>query len=245
MSGDPFVLAQLSDPHVQVGTDDGASVRALAAAVDAIVASERAPDAVLVTGDIAEHAAAREYERARELLAPLTMPVHVLPGNHDDPDALTAHFGTPPRYAVRCGPLRLVACDTTLRDRDDGRLDVAWLESQLAEDPDTPTVVAMHHGPLRSGIAALDAIGLPDEDRCELASLLARRPQVRRVVTGHLHRAITGALGGCPVFVCPSSHMQTRLDLRADAPLQLVPEPPAFALHVALAGELVSHVQPI
>jgi len=240
-----FVLAQLSDPHVQVDADEGASVRALAAAVEAVVASERRPDAVLVTGDLTEHAAAAEYERVRELLAPLTVPVHVLPGNHDDPDALRGYFGTPPAYDVRCGPLRLVACDTTLRGRDDGRLDVAWLEAQLADDPDTPTVVAMHHAPLRSGVAALDELGLPEADRAALAELLARHRQVKRVVAGHLHRAITGALGGCPVFVCPSSHLQARLDLRADAPLELVAEPAAFALHVVHGGELVSHVQPV
>ena len=62
-----------------------------------------APDAVLVSGDVGEHGDPAEYALARELLAPLPMPVHVLAGNHDDPEALSEAFGrrraTRPRSA--------------------------------------------------------------------------------------------------------------------------------------------------
>jgi Icc protein len=51
------------------------------------------PQAVVVSGDLANSAATGEYERLRELLEPLPMPVHVLAGNHDDRDALREHFG--------------------------------------------------------------------------------------------------------------------------------------------------------
>src|SRR5207247_6993465 len=116
----PFLLAQLSDPHVRVGRGDDGPAEALAAAVRAVAALAPLPQAVLVSGDIADHGEAREYERARELLAPLPMPVHVLAGNHDDRDALRECFGAATawaggageqyQYATRCGPLRLVAC---------------------------------------------------------------------------------------------------------------------------------------
>jgi 3',5'-cyclic AMP phosphodiesterase CpdA len=81
------------------------------------------------------------------MLAPLPVPVHVLPGNHDDPAAMRDHFPLdgdgPYAFTTRCGPLRLVACDTSRRGRDDGELDLDWLEAQLGGDE--PTVVAMHH----------------------------------------------------------------------------------------------------
>jgi Icc protein len=86
------LLAQLSDPHVRVD-DDGASARALAAAVHSVLELRPAPQAVVVSGDLADGAATGEYERLRELLEPLPMPVHVLAGNHDDRDALREHFG--------------------------------------------------------------------------------------------------------------------------------------------------------
>jgi 3',5'-cyclic-AMP phosphodiesterase len=250
------VLAQLSDPHVEVRDGDGASARALAAAVDAVVALDPAPDGVLVSGDLTNLSDARSYERVRELLAPLTMPVHVLPGNHDDREALRAWFTEdtlagasrdPFHYVVPCGELRLVVCDTTVPGRDAGRLDaggLAWLERELAAEPDVPTIVAMHHPPLLTGIPAIDAVGLPASDRDALGALIGRFPWVRRVVGGHVHRASYGMLGSVPVFACPSTHLQLRWT--ADSEIALEPAPPAFALHVVLAGgDVATLVQPV
>jgi len=227
------MLAQLSDPHVQ----DDDSAAALAAAVRSVLELTPLPDAVLVTGDLAEHGTGEEYERIRELLAPLPMPVHVIPGNHDDREALRAHFGATATAGV--GDLRLIACDTTQPGRDDGGLDVAWLAAQLAES-DAPTIVAMHHPPLEIGIPVLDRIGLPDEDRTALAALLTRSPHVCRVIAGHVHRTVFGVLGGCGVVMCPSTNRQAKLEFGAEE-FEFVHEPPAFAVHT----RSVSHIQPI
>jgi 3',5'-cyclic AMP phosphodiesterase CpdA len=256
MASEPFLLAQLSDPHIS-DEDDGPGV-ALAAGVRAVAALDPAPGAVLVSGDLAEHGSASEYRRARELLSALTMPVHVLAGNHDDRAALRKAFPLPLavadapsedyRYVTRCGPLRLVGCDTTQPGRDDGAFAaerLAWLEARLTEDRDTPTVVAMHHLPLPTGIPAMDALGLPRADRVAIDELVAAFPHVGLLVAGHVHRAVVGTLGGCAVFACPSTHLQLVLDLREPTRIAVVPEPPAFGLHVAVAGELVSHLQPV
>lgn len=252
--GAPLILAQISDPHLRIGPGDRGSAEALAAAVRAIAELDPAPAAVLVSGDLTDHATGAEYERVAELLEPLAMPVHVLPGNHDDPDGLRTHLGAPGRsgeplqYAQRIGPLRVIACDTTRPGRIDGALGeerLGWLEAQLAEEPDTPTVVAMHHPPILTGVGALDLVGLAAADRAALGELVARSPQVRRLVAGHIHRAATGAVGGCPAFVCPSSYLQLSLDLGPSSQIALVREPPGFALHVATGDGLTSHVQPI
>jgi len=236
------LLAHLSDPHINVGPGDTGSADSLAAAVETVLAVRPVPDAVLVSGDIADGAFAAEYERAAELLAPLPMPVHVLPGNHDDRDLLREHFGCEPAYATRAGDLRMIVCDTAIPGRVEGRLDLAWLEAQLAED--APTVVAMHHPPLRTGMPALDEIGLPEWDRRGLGALLARHPHVLRVLAGHTHRTSFEILGGCGVLTCPGTHMTARLEIGA-ADYEVVREPPAIMLHALLGGELVSHVQPI
>jgi Icc protein len=89
------ILAQLTDPHITVGPGDAGSAEALAAAIAAVNAFDPLPDAVLLTGDLTEHASEAEYERAAELLAPLSIPVHLLVGNHDDPDGMRAHLGAP------------------------------------------------------------------------------------------------------------------------------------------------------
>jgi len=248
------ILAQITDPHITIGPGDARSADALAAAVAAVNGLDPAPDAVLLSGDVTEHATGDEYERAAELLAPLSMPLHPLVGNHDDADGVRAHLGAPGRpgeplqYATRIGPLRLVACDTTVNGRDDGALGperLAWIEAELAEDRQTPTLLAMHHPPLLIGVGVLDEIGLAEADRLALGELMAVNPQVKRIVAGHVHRGAVGGLGGCPVFVCPSSYLQLALDLGPDSEIALVREPPAFGLHVTLGDELISHVVPI
>jgi 3',5'-cyclic-AMP phosphodiesterase len=245
------LLAHLTDPHLDVGPGDRGSAEALAAAVAAVLALRPLPDAVVITGDIANGGAAAEYERVHELLAPLPMPVHVLPGNHDDRDALRERFavpGTGPlHYVARCGDLRLVVCDTQRPGRDDGALDggrLEWLEAQLAAEPEVATIVAMHHPPVAIGLPVLDAIGVAEPDRVALGELLARSPQVRRVVAGHVHRTAFAMLGGCGVFACASTHLQAPLEIGSQE-LRLIEERPVIALHAALDGGLVSHVQPV
>lgn len=249
-----MILAQLTDPHITVGPGDAGSAEALAAAIAAVNAFDPLPDAVLLTGDVTEHASEAEYERAAELLAELSIPVHLLVGNHDEPDGMRAHLGAPGdrgqplQYSQPLGPLRLVACDTTVRGQDAGALGperLAWLEAELERDRATPTLLAMHHPPLLIGMDVLDEIGLAQADRLALRELVAANPQVKRIVAGHVHRGATGGIGTCPVFVCPSSYLQLALDLRADSEIALVREPPCFGLHVTLDDELISHVVPI
>jgi 3',5'-cyclic-AMP phosphodiesterase len=208
---------------------------------------------VLVSGDLAENAADAEYEQVLELLAPLQAPIFVLPGNHDDRSALRHHFGVPGadgdpvQYSADLGPLRLVVVDTTVPGDDIGALDderLSWLEAELAAAPDVPTLLAMHHPPLVTGIPAMDEIGLPTSDRRALELVVEHHPQVRRIVGGHMHRPITSALAGRAVLAVPSTYMQARLDLLMEE-LQTVPDPAGFALHVLRDGELISHVQTV
>jgi 3',5'-cyclic AMP phosphodiesterase CpdA len=241
------MLAQITDPHV--GIEPAAEGR-LAAAIAEVRALAQVPDAVLVSGDLAADGRPEEYTRVRELFGELPAAVHVLAGNHDKRAELRAAFGIPGagddpiRYAVRCGPLRLVACDTIVPGHHHGELDLAWLGAQLAADADTPTIVAMHHPPMLLGIPVMDELALRAPDRAGLAELLRGAPQVRRVVCGHVHRTSVGSVGGCPVLTLASTEIQHRLDFAARE-FDLVAEPADVAVHVLVDGEVVSHVQPV
>jgi Icc protein len=232
----PTLIAQLSDPHIRL--DDEVSQAALAAGVTRVLALNPLPAAVIVTGDIANSGDPREHARAKELLAPLPMPVHRLAGNHDLFEGRT-------RYAVDARGVRIVACDTSIAGRDDGTLEHDWLAKRLAEDRDTPTIVAMHHPPLLTGLGWLDEIGLRTADRAALEALLVEAPNVRRVVAGHVHRVIGATLGGCGVITCASTNIQSGLDFIA-TDMVLTTEPPSLLVHALLdSGELVTHVAPI
>ena len=248
-----FLLAQLSDPHIGATWAGSESVPRFAAAVESVRAVRPQPDAVLVSGDLADHATDEEYEQVRELLAPLEAPLYVLPGNHDDRGALRRHFGVPGdadesvHYSVDLGPLRLVVLDTTRPGEDPGELDaeqLAWLDAELAAAPERLTMLAMHHPPLVTGIPLWDELGLRTADRNALGDVIERHPQVRRLVSGHAHRTMTGELAGRSVLTVPSTYVQARLDFTLQE-IELAAEPAGFALHALVDGELVSHIQPV
>lgn len=250
---DRLLLAQLSDTHLGADWGIGDPEAGLRAAVEALRALHPAPAAVLVSGDLVTEGTDAEYTQLRELLEPLGVPVHPLPGNHDDRAALRRSFALPGagdgpvHYAVELGPARLLALDSTVPGEDGGALDagqLAWLAAELTAHPDTPTLIAMHHPPMATGIPALDAMGLPASARRSLGELVARHDQVARLVAGHFHRTIAGELGGRPVLVVPSTFVQMRLDFGMRE-LEMVAEPPAFAVHAFRDGELASHVQPV
>jgi Icc protein len=249
----PFLLVQLSDFHVGAEWAGPGSVTGLRAAVESVLALQRRPHAVLVSGDLSDNATDAEYELVRELLAPLEAPLHVLPGNHDDRQLLRRHFGTPGegdelmQYAVDLGPMRLVVLDTAIRGQNPGVLDeerLNWLDATLASAPGVPTLIAMHHPPFATGIRLWDENGLPAADRRALAEVIDRHRQVRRLVSGHFHRTISGTVAGRPALVVSSTYAQSRLDF-APQELELADEPATFAVHAVVDSELVSHVQPV
>ena len=230
------ILAQLSDPHVRLPPEDEGSGAALEAAVRAVLALD--PPARRGGGRPATSPTARapaEYERVRELLEPLPMPVHLLPGNHDE--------GVAADYAVQVGGLR---SDRLRHGRSPGTTRARSISR--GSRPRSTKIArrrpssAMHHPPILTGIGGLDEIGLTNRDA--LAGLLQRSPQVRRVIAGHVHRGAFGVVGGCGVVACPSTNLQAKLEIGTDG-FTTVRKPPAFAVHALVDGELVSHLQPI
>jgi 3',5'-cyclic AMP phosphodiesterase CpdA len=207
---------------------------------------------VLGTGDLVDGGTPAEYARLRHLLSPLPMPVYLIPGNHDDRDALRHAFADYPlmpregfiQYVVDDGSLRLIAVDTLLPGKGGGRVDaerLGWLDARLAEAPTKPTMIFMHHPPFKTAIDFMDGIGLEGADA--MADVVRRHPQVERVVCGHLHRSIQSRWAGTLAMTAPGTAHQVCLDLRKNTGLSLSMEPPGYALHLWRDGiGLVSHV---
>lgn len=250
-------LVQLSDPHiVPRGATVMGRVDTAAGLRDAVARVQRlalAPCAVLLSGDLTNDASAASHAHLRELLAPLPCPVYLMPGNHDDRDALRAGFpdhhylGTAATldYAVELDGMRLVALDSVVPGDDAGALgesQLHWLDATLAAAPERPTLVAVHHPPFDTGLAGMDALRLQHgSDR--LATVLHRHRQVRRLLCGHVHRPVQRLWGGTLAMTAPSTAHQIDLDLRAGEPPRWTLEPPGFLVHLwDGGGEVVSHV---
>lgn len=254
-----MILAQITDTHIRIPGKLAYrrvdTAKYLAAAVAHLNTLNPLPDALAMTGDLVDFAKPEEYAHLAALLAPLKIPFYLLPGNHDGRDALRAGFPTHRylgndgfiQYAIEDWPLRLVAVDTLIPGEGGGEVcevRLAWLDKTLAAAPKKPTVVMMHHPPFRTGIDFMDGHGL--ENREGFAAVIARHPQVERVIAGHLHRSIQCRIGGTFASTCPSPAHQIALDLRPHAELGFKMEPPGYQLHVWYEGTgLVTHTATI
>ena len=188
----------------------------------------------------------------RAELAPLRAPLFPLPGNHDARAPLREVFGLAGEgearvdYSAELGPLRLLVLDSTVPGHVEGGLDaaaLAWLDAELAAAPRLPTVLAMHHPPLATGIPAWDEINLSAAERAALGEVVGRHPQLLAIVGGHLHATAAAALGGRPVLAVPSIYLPTAPRFGVDEVPAFGPGPGGFALHVLRDGELASHVR--
>ena len=251
-----MLIAQISDTHIRpkgvlaMGRVDTAGY--LARAVAHINALRPAPDLVLVTGDLVDAGMAEEYAHLRDLLAPLAVPVHLIPGNHDLRAPLRAAFadhrylqdGAFVQYVIDNGPLRLIALDTLTPGQPHGELcaqRLDWLEARLAES-DRPAILFMHHPPFDCGMKEFDDCRL-NVGTERLATIVLRHPNVERILCGHVHRPIQVRFAGTIASVAPSTAHQATLDLRPDGPLMFSMEPPAVALHQWREGTgLVTHL---
>lgn len=248
----PFVLLQLSDPHIGADWHGIDPLARLQAAVAAVRELPDPPDAVLLSGDLTDNAAPAEYEAVREAVAPLRAPLFPLPGNHDERAPLRRAFGLAGTggeridYSAELGPLRLVVLDSTVPGQVEGRLDaaaLAWLDAELGAAPQLPTVLATHHPPLATGIPAWDEINLTAAERLALGEVVARHPQLLAIVAGHLHAGAASALGGRPVLAVPSAYLPTAPRFGSEEVPHSGPGPGGYALHVFRDGELASHVR--
>lgn len=241
-------VAQITDPHLRV--DAPQRTRQLQVTVETLRALELPLAAVIVSGDVTDLAEPASYAAAAEALAPIDAPLVVVPGNHDDRPGLRAAFGLPGapedpiRGAVVAGGVRIVACDTTVPGLNTGMIDRPWLAARLLDDPSTPTLLVMHHCPVAVGIPPMDALGVPADDRAALAELLRFAPTVRGVLTGHVHRAALGRVGGVPVVACGSSDVQLAFVTGGGIVID-DDAPPVLTIHALIDGRLVSHVQPV
>lgn len=250
-----MLIAQISDLHCReagaaplLGVDINRNIARAVARLNALAPQ---PDLVIATGDLTSGGTPGQYAALDDLLAPLTPPLYLLPGNHDDRAAFLDAFGG--RYGVEdsdfsrtvieAGPLRLVALDTTHPGHHHGMLPadrLAWLDATLAAAPTTPTLLFMHHPPCHTGVWWIDKLGILDGLE-ELAAVLGRHPQVVGLTAGHLHRTLHASFAGVRVTVAPTTSYMIDLDLNDEAPPKVTTEPPGFLLHHWQAGVLTSH----
>lgn len=229
-----IVLAHVSDIHID---SEQRSIERATRVFDYLNGLPGAVDAILVTGDLADHGLAEEYETAAKLFTSAGTVLHC-PGNHDSRGPyrevlLGAGAGDEPINQVHHVAGAVFAmCDSSIPGQADGYLadeTLTWLESVLADAGDAPVFVCFHHPPVVLHVPYVDNIKLSGESR--LAALVARYPNVVAILCGHAHTGAATTFAGLPLLVAPGVVSTLMLPWETDEIVAL-DMPPAIAFHV-------------
>ncbi|HEV7256540.1 MAG TPA: phosphodiesterase [Bosea sp. (in: a-proteobacteria)] len=241
-----MLIAQITDLHIRplgkpayrVSETNALSERAL----DVVARLNPRPDLLVITGDLTDCGLPEEYELLQAMLAGVGMPVLLVPGNHDRRETLIGGLTLDQRqvldggfvqFVSDLGPMRLIGLDTLLPGKSAGALcatRLAFLDKALSEADGKPVAIFMHHPPFDCGIAHMDAIRLLD-GAADFAAIVARHPNVERILCGHHHRPIVTRFGGTIAQIAPSVTHQVTLDLSETSNATFHMEPPAYLLH--------------
>ena len=256
-----LTIAQITDLHITTSEsplDQARNRERLHQTLRSIEAQRPRPLAIIATGDLVDHGRIEEYAALKAILAQTDLPIYLAVGNHDNRLAALSQFSAPNivsdsngfiQYTLEFEEYRIVICDTLNEGREDGAFceqRAQWLDQTLTDRPGTPTLIALHHPPIASGIRWMD----PDPSAewiVRLDRILSQHSQVCAVTTGHLHRAFVRRFANSLVTVSPATSIQLTLDLRPvdmrvpDGREILTEEPPGFMIHMFDAGEITSH----
>jgi 3',5'-cyclic AMP phosphodiesterase CpdA len=212
-----------------------------------LVSPDLAPDVTQGVREVTDGDYESAYTVLRSLLGRLTVPFHVLMGNHDRRGPFRRVLGSGPapeaephRYVVDVDGYRLCALDSLDPGRKPGLLgssQVHWLRDRLREAADRDAVIVVHHHAVPIGLPRLDEQMLTDADA--LWEVVAEAGNVRGVLCGHVHLRHEEVREGVPVVTTPSTCFQSDKRFREK---QYLPGPPALRVVTWRAGEMTSEV---
>lgn len=167
---------------------------------------------VLATGDLIQDDSAEAYDRFRDLLLPLKLRVHCVPGNHDIRDLMTSVCCRPPfSYCAyeEIGDWLLVGIDSCVNGDAGGAVsneELDRLSGIVVGSTAKHVLVALHHPPVPMGSKWLDTVGLRNGD--EFLERLRTLGRIRAVTFGHVHQDYDDEYEGIRILATPSTCAQ-------------------------------------
>ncbi|TKI02518.1 metallophosphoesterase [Martelella alba] len=211
-------IIQISDLHLfsnEQGSMHGYNTyHCLQAVINDIISNiEIKADAVFVTGDISEDKTVNSYLLALKELEKLKLPIHYIPGNHDDKKILNECFATSSlvvnKKLVKTKDWIILKMDTAVFGSDSGIFtpeDNLTLQHVISKNTRSKIALFMHHHPV--------AVGVPLVDNCMVSnnSLLLNKienyQQIKGIYCGHAHVIYQTYINDCSIEICPATCFQ-------------------------------------
>ena len=238
-------ILQITDTHIVAEggrvsgkLDTGAALKRLVSRRCSIHDQIGPVDAVLVSGDLSDDGTAESYERFKALVAPLGLPLHIIPGNHDAREPMRAAFteqlpgNGPLNWHVQVGNVHMIGLDTLVEGHRHGTLThetLTYLRNALIRANGAPVLLALHHPPFPSGIKFMDDIGLTNQGAIKQA--VSGYSGKMHIVCGHIHSMMLTSIAGHLAISAPSPNSTFEYDQRADAPVGFFTQEDGCLLH--------------
>jgi len=225
----PLRIIQITDTHLSATADGhllGLNTRECLDKVVQLALENGAFDLAVASGDLAHDGSEAAYQRVREQIGQLGIPVYCLPGNHDKTDVLRKQLDHAEFHCVSsylAGGWQLIFLDSTVEGQDGGHLGAEELEAlsqALDTHPEQPAMVWLHHQPVPMGSRWLDTMAVDNPE--DFFAIIDRHPQVRSIVWGHVHQAFEQQHKDVLLLAAPSSCLQF-LPASSDFTVDLVP----------------------
>ena len=252
-----FIIAQLTDLHIGFSGEgqfcqNSMRLREVIRELNNMVAM---PDIVLLTGDLVETGEDWSYKKLKEQIKMIECPIFLALGNHDNRAVFQRNFPEVEsnegfvQYVIEDLPIRIIVLDTLEEGLHGGgfcETRAAWLEATLASAPTRPTLIAMHHPPIETGIAWMTT---PPDAVWAQRFIQTIKPydNIVQVLAGHIHRTIFEKLANTVISVTEAVAPEVKLELAplsVDAPdnrTLLRNSNPGYSLHSWNGTELTSH----
>ena len=196
-------------------------------------------DLCIITGDLAHNGLIEAYEDLRNCLSTLSIPYHLMIGNHDNRENIKKIFPETPcdengfiQSIVDTTAGRFILLDTVEQGRNQGSYCEKrrnWLQAVLEASPDHKIYLFMHHPPFKIGLPCLDRIRLINESD-EFYRIIEPHNNIQHIFLGHAHRPVAGSWNGIPFSILRGTNHQVPFDFDA---LEVVPkshEPPSYGV---------------
>jgi Icc protein len=212
-------LVHVSDTHILPTPADRLqgvdTLQTLEQVLEYVASSGVRPDALVVSGDLANHGELDSYRRLRPLLerfaSSLSAQLVVAMGNHDARPGFREGMldqspsDEPVEYTRWIGGLRVIVLDSTVPGAAYGEVradQLDWLRAELESPAEEGTVLVLHHPPVPDSTPMAGLLTL--HGAAELEATI-RGSDVVGVLAGHAHHAIATAFGGVLCYAAPAT----------------------------------------
>jgi len=212
----PLRIIQISDTHLF--SDSSKTLlgvptqKSFEAVLDLIRQEEKKIDLIIHSGDVAQDYSPDAYVRFAEMIQTFQVPVYCIPGNHDDPSIMVELYPqglvTNNKHIVT-KHWQIILLDSHKPHSVAGELnplELKYLEHCLQTHPELKAAVFFHHQPIQVDSRWLDNVGLLNADK--LWEILAKFPQVKAVIFGHIHQEYDQERNGIKCIAAPSTCFQ-------------------------------------